>query len=178
MGVMPAIRHPDLDTEQRLEPALIRPLPLRRQTLAASLFGLALAAAGTSAAEQSEAGNGSGSGSQDGEKASEPVTDAQLEKFATAFGDIRKVRAQYQQKLRQASNKEDKAQLKKEGRRSMMAAIQNAGLDVAEYQRIGKRLNQDQALQKRLQKMMQDKRGGASTGAGGEGTDSSEAATQ
>ena len=189
MGVMPTIRHPDLDTEQRLEPALIRPLPLRRQTLAASLFVLALAAAGTSAAEQSEAGNGSGSGSpdsgngasasqQDGEKASEPVTDAQLEKFATAFGDIRKVRAQYQQKLRQASNKEDKAQLKKEGRRSMMAAIQNAGLDVAEYQRIGKRLNQDQALQKRLQKMMQDKRGGASTGAGGEGTDSSEAATQ
>ncbi len=145
---------------------MIRPLTLRRNTLAASLFCLALAAAGTSSAQDSEAGNGSGSGSsdsgsgasasqQDGDKASEPVTDAQLEKFAAAYGDIRKVRAQYQQKLQQASNKEDKAQLKKEGRRNMMAAIQNAGLDVAEYQRIGKRLNQDKDLQKRLQTVMQ-----------------------
>ncbi|PSQ94374.1 MAG: hypothetical protein BRD57_00570 [Proteobacteria bacterium SW_6_67_9] len=86
-----------------------------------------------------------------------------MEKFAQAYGQIRSVRAQYQQKIQQAEGKEQKSKLKKEGRQEMMGAIQEAGLDVSEYQRIGKQLNQSQELQKRLQQKL----GGSGDSSGG-----------
>lgn len=137
-------------------------------TAAALAFGLTFSASALAADEsQGNSGSGADASEQSGEGPSgEPVSDTQLKKFAQAYGNIRSVRAEYQQKLQQAQDKEQQSKLKKEGRKEMMGAIQQAGLDVSEYQRIGKQLNQSQELQKRLQTMMAQQGGGSGSGSG------------
>ncbi len=156
-----------------------REIPLIHRTTASSRFitaaalalGLTVSATAIGADEgQGNSGSGADASNQSGEgQSGEPVTDAQLEKFAQAYGNIRSVRAQYQQKLQQAEGQEEQSKLKKEGRKEMMGAIQEAGLDASEYQRIGKQLNQSQELQKRLQKMMAQQGGGSGSGGSGSG---------
>lgn len=121
------------------------PRPLRMLTAAT----LALTLAGPTLA----ASEGQGSA---GSSKAEPVTDAQLEKFAEAYGEIRSVRAEYAPKIRNAEDKQERAKLKKEGQQDMVSAIEDAGLKVAQYKQIGQRLNGDKELQARLQKIVQE----------------------
>jgi hypothetical protein len=123
----------------------------------ALVAGLALSGSAVAANEDNSGGSGNAEAASEGNAEGNPgetVSDEELEKFAQAYGQIRSVRAQYQQKIQQAEGKEQKSKLKKEGRQEMMGAIQEAGLDVSEYQRIGKQLNQSQELQKRLQQKL------------------------
>jgi len=132
----------------------------------ALVAGLALSGSAVAANEDNSGGSGNAEAASEGNAEGNPgetVSDEELEKFAQAYGQIRSVRAQYQQKIQQAEGKEQKSKLKKEGRQEMMGAIQEAGLDVSEYQRIGKQLNQSQELQKRLQQKL----GGSGDSSGG-----------
>ncbi len=157
---------------QRENPLIQRNVTSTRFITAAALaLGLTVSASAMAADEgQGNSGSGADASEQSGEgQSGEPVSDAQLEKFAQAYGNIRSVRMEYQKKLQQAEGKEQQSKLKKEGRQEMMGAIQEAGLDVSEYQRIGKQLNQSQELQKRLQKMMAQSGGGSGSGGSGSG---------
>lgn len=99
------------------------------------------------------AGQNSASGD---DAAQDQVSRADLEKFASAYSDLRSVRAEYMPKIQQADGKEEKAQLKKEGQKHMVQAVRSNGLKVAEYQAIGQKLNDSKALQTRLRKIMQE----------------------
>jgi len=99
------------------------------------------------------AGQSSGTGD---EPAQDKVSRADLEKFASAYSEIRGVRAEYMPKIQQASGKEEKAKLKKEGQQQMVQAVRSSGLEIAEYQAIGQKLNSNKELQARLQNIMQD----------------------
>jgi hypothetical protein len=122
---------------------------------------LALAPVGLAGAADNEGSGQSGSaGSQSGAAASnEPVTEADLEKFAAAYGQLQTVRAEYGQKLRQAEEQSKQQALRKEGQQAMVQAIRDEGLEIAEYRRIGKRLSNDQELRSKLQQMMQERSG-------------------
>lgn len=95
---------------------------------------LALGLAGPALAQE---GDDSGSGS--GGDAAAQVSDAQLEKFAAAYGQVRSVRAEYAQKMRQ----------------DMVAAIKDAGLDLEQYKQISQQLKGSKELQQRLQQIAQ-----------------------
>ncbi len=118
---------------------------------------LALSAAPALAGEAS----GSGQSGQSGQQQRKPVSDEKLEQFADAFEELRSVRAEYAPKLQETEDKEKRQELMKEGQAEMKDAIESSGMQVAEYQRIGQRLNQDQQLQQRLQKLMQERMGGS-----------------
>lgn len=127
---------------------------------------LALAPMAAVAADESSGGQAGNSGQQTEAAAGKPVTDAQLEKFAAAYGRIQQVRRQYGQKMKQAEEESQRKDLRKEGQQKMVGAIRGADLEISEYQRIGKKLNQDKELRSRLQAMLQDD-GGSQTGGSG-----------
>lgn len=127
------------------------------------IAGGLLATALTLGAAPALAGEASGSG-QSGQQQREPVSDEKLEQFADAFEEMRSVRAEYAPKLQETEDEQKRQELMKEGQAEMKDAIESSGMKVAEYQRIGQRLNQDQQLQQRLQKLMQERMGGNSSG--------------
>lgn len=117
------------------------------------------------AADNSDQGS-SASGNASG-MAPEDVTDQDLEKFAAAYQELQKVRAEYGKKMKQAQDdKAKQKQLRQEGQQEMVGAIQDEGLKIAEYRQIGKALNQDKELRSRLQSMMQKQQGGDSGNSG------------
>ena len=122
---------------------------------------LAFALAGPVAAADGSEGNSSAS--EDAASASE-ISDAQLEQFAEAYGQIRSVQAEYAPKIRNTDDKQKRAKLKRQGREEMASAIQDVGLKVAEYQQIGQALNGSRELQARLQKIMQEAQAGSGSG--------------
>jgi hypothetical protein len=124
---------------------------------------------GAVAADGTEAGNGGSgaSGEAAGNAAGEPVSDAKLEQFAAAFGQMQQVRREYGQKMKQADEQARRKELRKEGQQEMVGAIRGAGLEIAEYRRIGQRLNQDEELRSRLKSMMQEQRGSGQSGSSG-----------
>lgn len=121
-------------------------------------LGLAAPATAQDAEQSGQSGNGEAQA-----KSADDVSDEQLEQFAAAYGQIRSVRAEYAPKIRNAENKEQRAKLKKQGRQEMTSAIRDSGLEISEYQQIGRALNGNKQLQARLQKLMQE-RGGSGGG--------------
>lgn len=113
-----------------------------------------------SAADNEGSGqSGSASDQSDAAASDEPVTEADLEKFAAAYGQLQAVRAEYGQKLQQAEEESKQQELRKEGQQAMVSAIRDEGLEIAEYRRIGKKLNNDKELRSKLQSMMQERSG-------------------
>ena len=114
-------------------------------------IALALGVAGPVLAEGENTGAG-----QDG--AAAEVTDAQMEKFADAYGAISSVRAEYAPKIRQAENKQERTRIQKAGRQEMVAAIQGADLELAEYRQIGQRIKGSPELKQRFRKLITARR--------------------
>ena len=112
----------------------------------------------SAADNEGSAQSGNASDQADAAASNEPVTEADLEKFAAAYGQLQTVRAEYGQKMQQAEDKSKQQELRKEGQQAMVSAIRNEGLEIAEYRRIGKKLNNDKELRSKLQSMMQEKR--------------------
>lgn len=125
----------------------------------AILLALAPATMVSAADNEGSAQSGNASDQTDAATSNEPVTEADLEKFAAAYGRLQTVRAEYGQKMQQAEEKSKQQQLRKEGQQAMVSAIRDEGLKIAEYRRIGKELNNNQELRSKLQSMMQEKSG-------------------
>lgn len=123
-------------------------LRLTQGLAAAIVLGLAGPAM---AADSADSGVETGQGTD--------VSQEELEQFAAAYGDIQAVRAEYVPKLQQAESEEEQQQLQEEGQQEMVEAIRSNGLEVAEYQEIGRQLNEDEELQQRLQQLMQEQQG-------------------
>lgn len=122
---------------------------------------LALAPATMVSAADNEGSGQSGSTSDQSDTAAsgEPVTEADLEKFAAAYGQLQAVRAEYGQKMQQAEDESKQQELRKEGQQAMVSAIREEGLEIAEYRRIGKKLNNDEELRSKLQDLIQEGNG-------------------
>ena len=110
-------------------------------------------AAGDDSTAANEAQAAEEGGSTQGQGQME-VSQADLEKFAAAYGQIQQVRAEYGRKLQQTEDQAKREELKQEGQQEMIAAIEEEGLELSEYQQIGRRLNNDQELRSRLQQVM------------------------
>lgn len=125
----------------------------------ALLLALAPATMVSAADNEGSGQSGNASDQSDAAASDEPVTEADLEKFAAAYGQLQTVRAEYGQKLQETEDESKQQELRKEGQQAMVSAIREEGLEIAEYRRIGKKLNNDEELQSRLQEMMQQEGG-------------------
>ncbi len=142
----------------------------RTGLIAGSLMAAALTLGSAPALAADSNSKAAGDADQMSQQQQEPVSDAKLEQFAQAFQSIRSVRAEYGPKMQNAENEEERAKLVEEGKGKMKEAIRSSGMEVAEYKRIGRRLNEDKELQQRLQqvmkKQMQKGSGGQQPGSG------------
>jgi predicted ATPase with chaperone activity len=74
----------------------------------------------------------------------------QIESFAAAQGDLRQIQQEYASQIQQAEG-EKSAQLQKEAQQEMVAAVEDAGLSVKEFNRISQAARNDQQLKERIQ---------------------------
>lgn len=121
----------------------------QRLTATILLTGL-LAATAPAWAEQANEAAGSGA----------PVSDQQLRQFTLALAEIRSIRMEYMPQVQQAESREQRNELKQQGREEMLEAIRDTGLEVKEYNRIGQRIGGSEELKRRVQQMMRANDGG------------------
>lgn len=103
--------------------------------------------------------SGSGSAATNDED-SGPITDEHLQRFVVAVSEIREIRREYAPRLQQAESEEEQNQLLQQGRGEMIEAIEDTGLDPEEYNRIGRRIKNDEQLKRRAKEMVQEQSDG------------------
>ena len=117
---------------------------MQHQRLTATILLTGLLAAAPAWAEQTNEASGSGA----------QVSDEQLQQFTLALAEVRSIRMEYMPRVQEAESREQRNQLKQQGREEMLEAIRDTGLEVDEYNRIGQRIGNDADLKRRVQEMM------------------------
>lgn len=88
------------------------------------------------------------------------ISDEKLQRFVVAMSEIREIRMEYGPKLQEADNEEEQNRIRKEGREEMIEAIEDTGLEADEYNRIGRRINNDEELKNRVRDLAQEQDNG------------------
>jgi len=115
----------------------------------ASLFALI----GGLTAQAAQGQGAAPSGPAQGQQPMKPVTDEQLVQFIDAAADVQNVQANYAQRVQSADDQAKAQQLRQEAQNKMIGAVEESGLTVQQFNRIGQRLQTDQALVERLRSM-------------------------
>lgn len=112
---------------------------MNRNSLTIGLFAALIAIAPGVHAADGESGGGDKSFSDD-----------QIESFTTARADVQKLQQEYASKIQQA-DQEEAAELKQEAQQEMTSAVEDAGLDVQEFNNIARAAQNDQELAEKIQ---------------------------
>lgn len=83
------------------------------------------------------------------------VDDAQLEQFATALTDVRDLGNEYSEQIASAESQEEAQELQQEAQVEMVAAVEDTGMTVQEYNQIAEQMSQNPELMERVQAMLQ-----------------------
>lgn len=112
-----------------------------KQILFGLTFGFAVAVAPAMAEQEQSPANAE-------------VTDQQLEQFVQALSEVRELGQLYSEEIAEADSSEQAQELQRQAQTEMVAAVENAGLTVQEYNTIAERMSQDAALRKRVEDML------------------------
>lgn len=74
------------------------------------------------------------------------VDDTTVDKFVVAFADVRELQQKYSKKLENVENQEEAQNLQQEAQQEMVGAVEEAGLEVAEYNQVVAAMEQDPQL--------------------------------
>lgn len=85
------------------------------------------------------------------EMADEPVTDEQLEQFASALDEIEGINDKFVEELEAAENQEEAQELQIEAQSQMVEAVEDSGLTVEEYNAIAYRMQNDPEVQEKIE---------------------------
>ncbi len=124
------------------------------RALMAGAAALTLMIGGTAYAAQNQ--GAAPQGPAQGQTAMEPVTDEQLAQFITAATDVQNVQADYAQRMQNTQDQEKAQSLRQEAQDQMIAAVEESGLTVQQFNQIGQRLQTDQELAERLKSIQGD----------------------
>lgn len=83
------------------------------------------------------------------------ISDAQLEKFVTAFGEVRDLEQAFTRELEKVDNQEEAQALQQGTQQKMMGAVEDAGLSVEEYNQIVSAMRQDPELREEITSQVQ-----------------------
>jgi hypothetical protein len=81
---------------------------------------------------------------------SEPVGREMVNKFAAAYGSVQSIQEDYTNQLQEAETREQAQQLQQEAQQEVLAAVQNHGLSVQEYNEMIGRMDQDPELRQQV----------------------------
>ncbi|WP_143004017.1 DUF4168 domain-containing protein [Thiohalorhabdus denitrificans] len=84
------------------------------------------------------------------------VSDADLEKFAAAYGELRRIQEEHAGDLGQAGNEEKARKIQQEMQTKMADAIEAQGLSLQEYKEIFDAVRQDQELTQKVTEMVEE----------------------
>lgn len=118
-----------------------------KQILFGLTFGFAVSVAPVMAEQEQEQ-------EQEQSPANTEVTDQQLEQFVEALREVRELGQLYSEEIAEAESSEQAQELQRQAQTEMVAAVENAGLTVQEYNTIAERMSQDAALRKRVEDML------------------------
>ncbi len=91
------------------------------------------------------------------------VTDEQIDAFVQAHINLDEVRQEFTQRLQQAEDQEEAQQLQQEANEAMFAAIEDAGMEVEEYEEVAIAVNADPEVREQVTSRLEDE--GFDTGA-------------
>ncbi len=112
---------------------------INRKSLTIGLFAALIAIApGVHAADGDSASGGTN------------FDEGQIESFAVARADVQQLQQEYASKIQQA-DQEKAAELKQEAQQKMTSAVEDAGLDVQEFNNIARTAQNDQELAEKIQ---------------------------
>ena len=112
---------------------------MNRKTLTSGLFAALIAIAPGVQAQDGNAGSGG------------DFDQSQIESFVDARADVQQLQQEYASKIQQA-DQEKAGQLKQEAQQKMVSAVEDAGLDVQEFNTIARAAQNDQELAEKIQK--------------------------
>lgn len=78
------------------------------------------------------------------------ISDAQLENFVTAFGEVRELEQGFTRQLEGVENQEEAQALQQRTQQKMMSAVEESGLSVEEYNKIVSAMRQDPELRQQI----------------------------
>jgi hypothetical protein len=85
-----------------------------------------------------------------------PVSDEQLDRFATAFQEVQQLQSKIEKDLSTAESPADAKALQQEASQEAAAIVEKSGLSMTEYTQIAQRLQGDEALRQRLEEKVRD----------------------
>lgn len=112
---------------------------MNRKSLTAALFAALIAGAPGVYAADDNAGSGAAN-----------FDDGQIESFVTARADVQQLQQEYASKIQQAEQ-EKARKLKQEAQQKMVSAVEDAGLDVKEFNTIARAAQNDEELAGKIQ---------------------------
>ncbi|MFP4472501.1 MAG: DUF4168 domain-containing protein [Candidatus Omnitrophota bacterium] len=83
------------------------------------------------------------------------ISSDQISSFVKAQNQVAQIRQEYQEKLSNVEDQEQQQPLVEEMNEKMITSVQEAGLDVEEYNEIFNAVQNDPALQQRVNEVMQ-----------------------
>lgn len=89
-----------------------------------------------------------------GQAQSPSFTESEVESFANVVQEIQSIRKEYQPKMKEAGDKQQKTALQKEAQQEMIGAIKEEGLTVKKYSQISKAIPNNPELSNRIKKHM------------------------
>jgi len=96
------------------------------------------------------------------------VSSATLHKFAAAYEDVMTLRAKYMGQLKSAKNKKEKTAIKQKATSAIKKRI-STHMPVSQYEKVGKAINKNPKLRKRLIAILKSDQKKAKAQAGGQG---------
>ncbi|MBD3624348.1 MAG: DUF4168 domain-containing protein [Rhodobacteraceae bacterium] len=131
---------------------------IRHAAASATLLGIGLSApviAQTADAPAQAPATGAAPATTEAEQVA--ISDDKLEAFVSAVSDVRDIGMDYSAQLEGVPEGADRQKLVKEAEARMVEAVQDTpNLTIEEYQRIGARAQQDEALGKRIAAIISD----------------------
>lgn len=117
--------------------------------VSASLLATGFAATPALAAEQATQGG------QAQQQQAQNFSDQQLQNFASASQEIAGISQNYTQQLQDAEGSDQQQSIREEANQRMVEAVEDSGLEVEQFNRIGQAVQNDPEMMQRVQQMAQ-----------------------
>ncbi len=83
------------------------------------------------------------------------ISEAEMQKVATAFEQIILIRQDFEQALQRTEDAAERQQLQDDANKKMVQAVGNAGIDVDTYNRVMRQIQTDEELSQKFMEMTQ-----------------------
>ena len=117
-------------------------------------FGLAIASLGLGALLAAPGALAQDQSRYQPPAAQSQISDAQLQSFVEAQTKVNEIQVEYSEKIQSTQDPEKAQTLQSEAQDKMVKAVDEAGLDVQEYNQIAQQMSRDPALRERIQELM------------------------